>query len=76
MMKTRLSPITRAGLALTAALALASTAQAAPDLPAELPPFGKDKPLVVPKIISGMPMPSPKLNNDIAPSTASPVALM
>ncbi len=50
MMKTRLSPITRAGLALTAALALASTAQAAPDLPAELPPFGKDKPLVVPKI--------------------------
>jgi len=50
MMKTRLSPITRAGLALTAALSLAGAAQAAPELPAELPPFGKDKPLVVPKI--------------------------
>lgn len=49
-MKTRLSPITRAGLALTAALSLAGAAQAAPELPAELPPFGKDKPLVVPKI--------------------------
>ena len=47
MMKTRLSPITRAGLALTAALSLAGAAQAAPELPAELPPFGKDKPLVV-----------------------------
>lgn len=49
-MKTRLSPLSRAGLTLAATLALAGSALAAPELPAELPPFGKDKPLAVPKI--------------------------
>ena len=50
-MKTTLSPFRRAGLSLAAALALAGTAaQAAPELPADLPPFGKDKPLAVPNI--------------------------
>lgn len=43
-------PSFRLGL-VTAALALAGAAQAATlPLPAELPPFGKDKPLAVPKI--------------------------
>lgn len=47
-MKTTLPALRPAALALAALLSTA--ASAAPQLPAELPPFGKDKPLAVPNI--------------------------